>query len=48
MIKKKTAKAKKVVRNLGAKSLTPKQARNVKGGAKNADGSLDAGIHFKY
>jgi hypothetical protein len=47
--KKKTGRAKKSIRNLGAKSLTAKQARGVKGGKpQKADGSLDAGIHFKY
>jgi hypothetical protein len=46
--KKKTGKAKKSVRNLGAKSLTAKEARAVKGGQpQKADGSLDAGIRFK-
>lgn len=57
--KKKNGKAKKSVRSLAAKSLTAKQARSVKGGSgvskvnvqykpQKADGSLDAGIHFKY
>ncbi len=49
--KKKAAKAKTArgIRNLPAKTLTAKNARNVKAGkAQNADGSLDAGIHFKY
>ena len=44
--KKKPGKAKKSVRSLGAKPLTSKEARAVKGG--KPDGSLDAGIHFKY
>ncbi|MEO8431047.1 MAG: hypothetical protein ABI592_06015 [Acidobacteriota bacterium] len=54
-MKKKPAKAKKSVRSLGAKTLSAKQARNVKGGETSlqykpgkTDGSLDAGIHFKY
>jgi len=47
--KKKAGKAKKSVRNLRAKSLTASQARSIKGGKpQKADGSLDAGIHFKY
>jgi hypothetical protein len=47
--KKKAAKAKKPIRSLRAKTLTAKQARSVKGGKpQKADGSLDAGIHFKY
>lgn len=51
MSKKKPVKAKKSagVRSLKAKSLTAKQARSVKGGKPTkADGSLDAGVHFKY
>jgi hypothetical protein len=33
----------------GTKDLTAKNARGVKGGVQNkADGSLEAGIHFKY
>ena len=32
-----------------SRDLTPKNARGVKGGASTkADGSLDAGVHFKY
>lgn len=48
--KKKAGKAKKSVRTLGAKSLAGRQASGVKGGytPQKADGSLDAGIHFKY
>lgn len=47
--KKKTTKAKKPIRNLRAKTLTSKQARSVKGGKpQKADGSLDAGVFFKY
>jgi len=46
--KKKPAKAKKPIRNLRAKTLTAKQARSVKGGKPQKEGSLDAGIHFKY
>ena len=47
--KKKTGKAKESVRRLAARPLTAKQARSVKGGKpQKADGSLDAGIHFKY
>jgi hypothetical protein len=47
--KKKPAKAKKPIRNLRAKALTAKQARSVRGGKpQKADGSLDAGVHFKY
>jgi hypothetical protein len=48
-MKKKTGKAKKSVRSLAAKPLNAKQARSVKGGKpQKADGSLDAGLHFKY
>ena len=57
--KKNAGKPKKSVRNLKTKSLSAKTARTVKGGStaskvnvqykpQNADGSLDAGIHFKY
>jgi hypothetical protein len=44
---KKSAKKTKGAAKRATKDLTPKSARSVRGGAK-ADGSLDAGIHFKY
>ena len=54
MTKKKSVKAKKSrsVRTLPAKTLDAKQAGGLRGGGKRrpqvVDGSLDAGIHFKY
>jgi hypothetical protein len=43
------AKRGKRVAKRGTKDLTAKNARGIKGGVQNkADGSLEAGIHFKY
>jgi len=43
------AKQGKRVAKRGTKDLTARTARGVKGGVQNkADGSLDAGLHFKY
>ena len=52
MARKKAAKATTArgIRNLPAKTLSARNARGVKAGAvkKQVDGSLDAGVHFKY
>jgi hypothetical protein len=43
------AKRGKRVAKRGTKDLAPKNARGIKGGVPTkADGSLDAGLHFKY
>ena len=43
------AKRGKRVAKRGKKDLAPKNAPSIKGGVlSRADGSLDAGLHFKY
>jgi len=53
--KRATTKTKRSIKRLPAKSLSAKAAKRVRGGSirfpykpQKADGSLDAGIHFKY
>ena len=53
--KRATTKTKRSIRRLPAKSLSAKAAKRVRGGSirfpykpQKPDGTLDAGIHFKY